>query len=363
MQCSESLPPDLEQWHRADKQAFHNFTRREMFQLSTENLKSTHVWGYIAAYTKRALSYDDDSFNGILGIMGFLQTPETALQHFWGMPFTEAPEHPHSKWHPTHCILIHLLWQHVSKSRRRKHFPSWSWTGWQGCLQFRATLYRECKCDKESPQMILGAETRDGEFINWEELRLMLSNQGPQNALPQIMVIQAHTVQLKFRYFATHDKAIPEPGLYAYTEVDQMRFEYSLLTNCTVYALVHLNNSESALRRRLEREPFTGVMIGCTNEPEQGDTIIMDQRSDGVLERIGTVRLKQSNIYGEMKEAHCCMNTNRHTADWQPETPGAPFSFPCPQYTNIEKRIVRQTSKMEPEYWKVDRVRQIVKIA
>lgn len=361
MQCSESLPPDLEQWHTADKQTFHTFTWREMFQLSTTKLKLIYVWAFIAAYTGRTLSYDDDSLNGILGIMGFLQTPETTLKHFWGMPFTESPEYrKFSKWHPSHCILNRLLWEHVSESRRRKEFPSWSWTGWQGRVQSQVITYAECKCEEKAPRMILGAETSDGNFISWKELQFMLSNKSPHNALPQIMVMQAHTVQLKFRHFAAPDKAIPEPGFYAYTEVDQLRLEYSLLTDCTVYAVVRLDNTESALRDRLEREEFTGVLIGCTDRTERGDTIIMDQRSDGTLERIGTVRLKAANTYGQLKEIYCCGNGSKHTAEWQPKTP---FSFPCESYKNIGKRIALQPMKMELECWKIERVRRIVRIA
>ena len=88
MQCSEALPPDLEQWHAEDKQGFRDGVSHQIFELSTLNLALFDVWVYIAAYSSRELSYDGDSLNGFLGILAFLETPETTLRNFWRMPIT-----------------------------------------------------------------------------------------------------------------------------------------------------------------------------------------------------------------------------------------------------------------------------------
>jgi hypothetical protein len=151
MQCTEAHPPTLTDWHDSSLQMYYTAVQHEMFELSTLNLSLFDVWKYISAYARRKLSFDDDSLNGFLGVLAFIQTPETRLRHFWGIPIPMNGDfYTHfGPWQPMHCFLTALTWSHREKCRRRPSFPSWSWVGWECSLSFDGMKhsYQGCTCD------------------------------------------------------------------------------------------------------------------------------------------------------------------------------------------------------------------------
>lgn len=94
-----------------------------------------YLLGPLMEYSKRNLTYQHDSLNAFLGILNFsiqqskLLTPDN-LHVSWGV-FAEYMERDE--------ICIRLDWYHKSTAQRRPQFPSWTWAGWGGPLQFTRT--------------------------------------------------------------------------------------------------------------------------------------------------------------------------------------------------------------------------------
>jgi len=81
--------------------------------------------GIIHQYTSLRMSFDVDSLNACLGILGGMQRRLFPSGFVWGLPLQSHPQT--------------LAWLHDRKvgpsPARRAAFPSWSWAGWAGnCL-------------------------------------------------------------------------------------------------------------------------------------------------------------------------------------------------------------------------------------
>lgn len=106
-----------------------------------------------AKYSERALSFDSDSLNAFGGMIQRFESLERGtVRHFWGVPFFDPRDDKTPEEIVDHAgfFLAGLCWRHVattspwtntkqltpaiSRPRRRKKFPSWSWTGWEGAV-------------------------------------------------------------------------------------------------------------------------------------------------------------------------------------------------------------------------------------
>jgi hypothetical protein len=85
----------------------------------------------ITAYSQRKLTYDSDALNAIRSTLMPFQL-ERGLGHYFlsGVPMTLDSN---SK---SRIMRIGFDWYHTSCSRRRREFPSWSWLGWEGAVQW-----------------------------------------------------------------------------------------------------------------------------------------------------------------------------------------------------------------------------------
>ncbi|KAK8102246.1 heterokaryon incompatibility protein-domain-containing protein [Apiospora sp. TS-2023a] len=104
-------------------------------------------------YSRRTLTYDSDSLNAFGGMIKRFESLERAtLRHLWGMPFFDQRDDisPGEIVDYTGFFLAGLSWYHCESPkvapphpRRRKRFPSWSWTGWEGAVTWPqvATTY------------------------------------------------------------------------------------------------------------------------------------------------------------------------------------------------------------------------------
>jgi hypothetical protein len=93
-------------------------------------------------YSQRILTFDSDSLNAFGGMIKRFESFKVGiLRHLWGIPFFD----PHDDHSPGDIVdyagflLAGLCWKHdmkVKSPRRRKGFPSWSWTGWEGSITY-----------------------------------------------------------------------------------------------------------------------------------------------------------------------------------------------------------------------------------
>ncbi|KAH7343106.1 hypothetical protein BKA66DRAFT_448269 [Pyrenochaeta sp. MPI-SDFR-AT-0127] len=191
---------------------------------------------------------------------------------------------------------------------------------------------------------VVGAEGPDTNLISWEELYTSLSSRNDQRLLPRTIIVEAWTVQLKFRHFHSPNHMIEKPGYYAYADIDEVNFRFMKLVECTAYAKLHLNSYEQELKKRLEKERFTGLWIECASAPIMGSVIVLNQRSDGIFERIGTTNLTSGTIFDAvLEQAYCCSNSG-DSHELEP--------FTCPNIKHLGRRVYREHSTTF-EQWKL----------
>lgn len=84
-------------------------------------------------YSKRELTYQNDSLNAFLGVLNsYSQSSKRLLGKFWhiawGLFAKKGLEGDNVHWH------VYLNWSHNAPAIRRPGFPSWTWAGWNGSL-------------------------------------------------------------------------------------------------------------------------------------------------------------------------------------------------------------------------------------
>ncbi|KAF2632946.1 hypothetical protein BU25DRAFT_86537 [Macroventuria anomochaeta] len=105
----------------------------------------------LEAYSSRQLSVDSDALDAITGALNDQMVNEKPVHHLWGIPIFETdidydlgPLKKFSKGRIQHgtreCPVIEFLlhWNHSRPCRRRSEFPSWSFLGWAGRIDYLA---------------------------------------------------------------------------------------------------------------------------------------------------------------------------------------------------------------------------------
>lgn len=115
-------------------------------------------WVLIDEFASRELSYPSDRFNAFRGILSAFKNNEPPLYSFWGVPlsctYTDWTEDKQIDKHPRSTIFMcQLLWSSKSDApdprlfRARRGMPSWSWTDWDGRIQYIGEQYLpDCEC-------------------------------------------------------------------------------------------------------------------------------------------------------------------------------------------------------------------------
>ncbi|KAK8112430.1 hypothetical protein PG984_012956 [Apiospora sp. TS-2023a] len=85
----------------------------------------------IRMYTQRQLTYPSDSLNAILGVIQYymeLNLDDVLIRHVWGVPLYKELK--------SQKFMLDLGWAHKKPGQRRSGFPSWTWAGWSGELDW-----------------------------------------------------------------------------------------------------------------------------------------------------------------------------------------------------------------------------------
>ncbi|KAF4988728.1 hypothetical protein FDECE_14939 [Fusarium decemcellulare] len=169
MCCPESLILPLEFYHDMEEQRMCDFMRPGLFNGVSFVDGSWERWKrlpgkvedpstlsifreadqHIVNYTRRDLTYDEDSLNAFLGLLRRLETtvgrgrmfnllgiPVWAPQADQGITITSLPR--------TRDIfaLSTCFWHHKEGviAQRRPHLPSWTWAGWKGAVELYSSI-------------------------------------------------------------------------------------------------------------------------------------------------------------------------------------------------------------------------------
>jgi hypothetical protein len=97
---------------------------------------------HVCNYSKRDLTFEEDSLKAFVGIARHMQLSEAPIYHVWGLPSLQpVAQSPYQRVTYDIWSLGHALgWYHhvymTESIGRREAFPSWSWAGWSGPVAF-----------------------------------------------------------------------------------------------------------------------------------------------------------------------------------------------------------------------------------
>lgn len=94
----------------------------------------------IEQYSMRILTFDTDSLNAFAGVSRYFQDCNPAVAHIFGIPFIPSLMSTNNLERAENYIFYSLAWFHTKDTtpRRREHFPSWTWAGWVGRVDWMA---------------------------------------------------------------------------------------------------------------------------------------------------------------------------------------------------------------------------------
>lgn len=128
--ASEPIGPTYQSRHLRARKHWYDLTDAE----TAERLQI--AMRIALAYSERSLTYDKDALNAFAGIARYLHSTEPPVSHLFGIPYMSGPRYrDQAETYFTYC----LSWFHQGGQippRRRDHFPSWSWAGWEGRMRW-----------------------------------------------------------------------------------------------------------------------------------------------------------------------------------------------------------------------------------
>lgn len=115
---------------------FSGILRPKLFLTFRTDIRPWEIYNLIATYSKRSMTYEHDTLNGLLGAYALFQR-KYKVQQIWGIPY--LPRSTQRSYTPRESsslsrriparVIEGLAWEHSSTLVRCPDFLSWSWTG------------------------------------------------------------------------------------------------------------------------------------------------------------------------------------------------------------------------------------------
>jgi len=201
MYCCESLHLPLETLHRKDMQGFKSFFCSEkQVGIFPKGVGTTPVdiVRRIEEYSERNLSDPSDILKGMLGIFHAFETSRLRIYHCGGIPIVpsmakKSVGKPIKIWTRAMGFFTGLFWDMKSRSERRPGFPSWSWTGWHGPVEWGKTTGLAWPSVEVDPNVQVRVKLLDGQLSTLEDFQTRSIHSG----ISTIIHITAWTIELK----------------------------------------------------------------------------------------------------------------------------------------------------------------------
>jgi Heterokaryon incompatibility protein (HET) len=153
MNCFESIQNNLHLTHVKNKSKSLQFMHSGIFSgkrkqaFAAVDLEKSAVGNlvryleHVHQYSSKNLSFEEDALEAFAGITSHLQRAKDPIFQVWGIPFW----YPRGRASVEVCksLVVGLLWRHIcdqdpssNKPYRRPGFPSWSWAGWVGQVEY-----------------------------------------------------------------------------------------------------------------------------------------------------------------------------------------------------------------------------------
>ncbi|KAJ4992475.1 tol protein [Stagonosporopsis vannaccii] len=99
-------------------------------------------WTAVKAYSQRSMTFDSDALTALEGILRRFQASPAFVYNIFGIPVVleDGLRGEKDALLDNRLFIAGLSWHHGGAARRRKHFPSWTWAGWEGNVQLQRTF-------------------------------------------------------------------------------------------------------------------------------------------------------------------------------------------------------------------------------
>lgn len=99
-------------------------------------------WTAVKAYSQRSMTFDSDALTALEGVLRRFQASPAFVYNIFGIPVVLEHSLRGNKdaLLDKRLFVAGLSWHHGGAARRRKHFPSWTWAGWEGGVQLQRTF-------------------------------------------------------------------------------------------------------------------------------------------------------------------------------------------------------------------------------
>ena len=184
------------------------------------------IFRYLADYTERNLTYEQDYLNGFLGVFSYLGERRHPIRHLCGVPILPPimvnPSNGQLEIiqrQPMIGFLIGLMWR-VHPGKRRAGFPSWSWTGWTGTVK------------KPFNRGILGSQFKGNVWIefgeeglvHWDEFERTYAHRRRFPTFPTAISIESEVFPISVRYLSVEEEPIPWTIDYSAKQLKPLRY-------------------------------------------------------------------------------------------------------------------------------------------
>ena len=99
-------------------------------------------WSAVIAYSQRSMTFESDALIALEGILRRFQASPAFVYNIFGIPvvLNDGLRVDKDALLEARLFVAGLSWRHGRVARRRKHFPSWTWAGWEGSVQPQSTF-------------------------------------------------------------------------------------------------------------------------------------------------------------------------------------------------------------------------------
>ncbi|RYP87847.1 hypothetical protein DL769_000439 [Monosporascus sp. CRB-8-3] len=201
MNCFESVRSPLDDMHNKEKTRTLKCLRAGVFgrnarmvfgEVDTHNLSFPRRFMQylmtVEEYSAKNLRYDADVLHAFRGIERYFNREDT-MRGFYGIPCPKATSPLGEKYfyHAVTWYHTRSCWEESGAPRRRPGFPSWSWVGWVGQVEFSYQGYisldddvplRPMSLEGDSSTMVLQSSIYDSTAHETAPLRPILRVEG-----------------------------------------------------------------------------------------------------------------------------------------------------------------------------------------
>jgi hypothetical protein len=190
----------------------------DMFQRKHRSTDGSPWWCYtyhVTEYSGRVLTYEADKLNAFRGVLSRIP-----FYTFYGVPMALDDDNSSIyDWRSSNIgIARGLWWSPVHQPLRRiRQFPSWSWAGWQGVVQYCSGFDAESR-HQEKLEPIVGSlfdtrfwlEDSERNQTTFQEVAQSLSGTKLLPELSYSLVIEAKVFQFRFEQWHLDEDLICE---------------------------------------------------------------------------------------------------------------------------------------------------------